>query len=73
MSQSTKHVAVDIRRAYCSRCDRNVRAWVSDDGELRVVKDERVPVAGLLERGERCRDPMCPLFVHVADDPTRRR
>jgi hypothetical protein len=54
---------MEIRTAYCSACDRNVRVVVKPDALDRHGRQSYDPHDLVcLEFGERCTGDMCPLF-----------
>jgi len=53
---------MDVRTAYCSACDRNVRVVMQPGQEPMVVKEDDVHELVCLEFGESCTGDMCPLF-----------
>lgn len=53
---------MDVRTAYCSACDRNVKVVLQPGREPMVVKEDDVHELVCLEYGESCTGDMCPLF-----------
>lgn len=72
---------MEIRTAYCSACDRDVRVVLEPGCEPIVVRDDDASGLVCLEYGESCTGDMCPLFQvptgqmrdnltrHLSDDP----
>lgn len=72
---------MEVRTAYCSACDREVRVVLQPGQEPIVVRDEDASELVCLEYGETCTGDMCPLFQvptgqmrdnlarHLSDDP----
>ena len=54
---------MDVRIAYCSACDRNVRITVPEGvEEWPTPENVEAGEAVCLEHGETCTGSMCPLF-----------
>ena len=54
---------MEIRRAYCSACDRNVRVMVKPEAlESDTTENHDPSDLVCLEFGESCTGDMCPLF-----------
>ena len=66
-SRGREEGELEIRTAYCSACDRNVRVVYAP----RQPNADRPPAASdlvCLEYGERCTGDMCPLFDVPSDE-----
>ncbi|MGD2067522.1 MAG: hypothetical protein PVI57_02460 [Gemmatimonadota bacterium] len=53
---------MDVRIAYCSACDQNVRVLLDPGQEPMVVEGDDPHDLVCLEYGEKCTGDMCPLF-----------
>lgn len=59
--------SMDVRTAYCSACDRNVRV-VLKPGAERSADAPRASDLVCLEYGDQCTGDMCPLFDVPSDE-----
>ena len=58
---------MEVRTAYCSACDQNVRVVLQPGNEPLVVRDDDATELVCLEYGEKCTGDMCPLFQVPTD------
>lgn len=53
---------MDVRLAYCSACDQNVRVLLEPGQEPMIVEGDDPHELVCLEYGSKCTGDMCPLF-----------